>query len=145
MFTTTRTSPQISLRWMRRIMTIVLIISNFATVIWADAAPAQQDPQPSFPIRAAFYYPWFPEAWNQQGFNPFTNYTPSLGFYDASQAVTKKHIAAMQYGGIQAGIASWWGQAQERMDASQDCLKQPLEPISAGQSITRRKVRAILP
>jgi hypothetical protein len=91
-------------------MTIILIVSNFATTILADAAPIQADPQPSFPIRAAFYYPWFPEAWNQQGFNPFTNYNPSLGFYDASQAVTTKHIAAMQYGGIQAGIASWWGQ-----------------------------------
>jgi hypothetical protein len=91
-------------------MTMVLIISNFATVMWADAAPIQPDTQPSFPIRAAFYYPWFPEAWKQQGFNPFTNYNPSLGFYDASQAVTKQHIAAMQYGGIQAGIASWWGQ-----------------------------------
>jgi hypothetical protein len=76
----------------------------------ADAAPIQADTQPSFPIRAAFYYPWFPEAWNQQGFNPFTNYNPSLGFYDASQAVTRQHIAAMQYSGIQAGIASWWGQ-----------------------------------
>ena len=110
MFTTTRSSTSNSLRWMRRIMTMLLIVSNFATVMWADAAPALQDPQPSFPIRAAFYYPWFPEAWNQQGFNPFTNYNPSLGFYDASQTVTKQHIAAMQYGGIQAGIASWWGQ-----------------------------------
>src|SRR5215211_7573527 len=110
MFAITRTSTQKTLRWLRRIMTIVLIISNFATVMLAEAAPAMPDSQPSFPIRAAFYYPWFPEAWNQQGFNPFTNYKPSLGFYDASQAVTKQHIAAMQYGGIQAGIASWWGQ-----------------------------------
>src|SRR6185295_17738033 len=23
--------------------------------------------QPRFPIRAAFYYPWFPEAWRQRG------------------------------------------------------------------------------
>jgi len=110
MFTTTRSSTPQALRWMRRLMTMLLIISNFATVMMADAAPAQQDSQPSFPIRAAFYYPWFPEAWNQQGFNPFTNYNPSLGFYDASQTVTRQHIAAMQYGGIQAGIASWWGQ-----------------------------------
>ena len=110
MFTITRSSTPQSLRWMRRIMTMLLIVSNFASVMMADAAPAQQDPQPSFPIRAVFYYPWFPEAWNQQGFNPFTNYNPSLGFYDASLAVTRQHIAAMQYGGIQAGIASWWGQ-----------------------------------
>jgi acid phosphatase type 7 len=110
MFTLTRASAQKTLRWMRRLMTMLLIVSNFATVMLADAASVQPDTQPSFPIRAAFYYPWFPEAWNQQGYNPFTNYNPSLGFYDDSQTVTKKHIAAMQYGGIQVGIASWWGQ-----------------------------------
>jgi hypothetical protein len=113
MFTTTRISLHQSLRWLRRAMTIILILSNLTTTILADAASVQADTQPSFPIRAAFYYPWFPEAWNQQGFNPFTNYNPSLGFYDASQAVTKQHIAAMQYGGIQVGIASWWGQGSK--------------------------------
>ncbi len=113
MLPTTRISLPSSLRWLRRVVTMILILSNFATTILADAAPVQADTQPSFPIRAAFYYPWFPEAWNQQGFNPFTNYNPSLGFYDASQAVTKQHIAAMQYGGIQAAIASWWGQGSK--------------------------------
>jgi hypothetical protein len=116
MFTTTRISLPSSLRWLRRAVTMILILSNFATTMLADAAPVQADTQPSFPIRAAFYYPWFPEAWNQQGFNPFTNYNPSLGFYDASQAVSKQHIAAMQYGGIQAGIASWWGQGSRTDD-----------------------------
>ena len=68
------------------------------------------DIQPSFPIRASFYYPWFPEGWKQQGYNPFTNYTPSLGFYNGSDiTVVRKQIAAMQYGGQEAGIASWWG------------------------------------
>ena len=67
--------------------------------------------QPSFPMRAAFYYPWFPEAWNQQGLSPFTKYLPSLGYYDgASLTVVQKQVAAMQYGHIAAGIASWWGQ-----------------------------------
>jgi len=65
----------------------------------------------SFPIRAAFYYPWFPEGWDQQGLNPFTRYHPSLGFYDSSNASTvATQIRAMQYGHIQVGIASWWGQ-----------------------------------
>ena len=69
------------------------------------------DWQPSFPIRAAFYYPWFPEAWTQLGIMPYTNYTPSLGYYSASdQTILKKHIDMMNYGNIQAGIASWWGQ-----------------------------------
>ena len=72
--------------------------------------PLDGGPQPSLPVRAAFYYPWFPEAWKQQGMNPFTKYNPSLGFYDSSASDTiRKHIQAMQYGGIQVGIASWWG------------------------------------
>jgi hypothetical protein len=79
----------------------------------ATATDAQTDAslQPTFPIRATFYYPWFPEGWNQQGLNPFTQYHPSLGYYDSSSAtVIKSHIASMQYGKIQAAISSWWGQ-----------------------------------
>lgn len=69
------------------------------------------DVQPSFPIRAFFYYPWFPGSWTQQGHFPFTYYNPTLGFYDSSNpAVISQHIEAMRYGGGQAGIASWWGQ-----------------------------------
>jgi hypothetical protein len=64
----------------------------------------------SFPVRAAFYYPWFPNAWTQGGVFPYTHYRPSLGFYDGGNpAVIAQHIAAMQYGGIAVGIASWWG------------------------------------
>jgi hypothetical protein len=70
------------------------------------------DPQPSFPIRAAFYYPWFPEGWNQQGMNPFTAYHPSLGYYDSSASSTlAAHLAAFRYANIDVGISSWWGQA----------------------------------
>ena len=63
-----------------------------------------------FPIRAAFYYPWYPEAWDQSGLYPFTHYNPSLGYYSAdNRQVISDQISAMQYGKIQAGIASWWG------------------------------------
>lgn len=82
----------------------------------ADSKPtaAVVDPQPGFPIRAAFYYPWFPEAWNQQGLDPFTHYNPSLGFYDSSATdVIEQHIQALEYGNVQAGIASWWGQGSK--------------------------------
>ncbi len=75
---------------------------------------AQADWQPSFPIRAAFYYPWFPEAWTQQGIYPYTNYNPQLGFYSSSDStILQEHISMMQYAGIQAGIASWWGQGSK--------------------------------
>jgi hypothetical protein len=76
-----------------------------------QAAAANSQADSTLPLRAAFYYPWFPEAWNQQSTYPYTNYNPVLGFYDSSSAfVIANHIAAMQYGNIQAGIASWWGQ-----------------------------------
>ena len=60
-------------------------------------------------IRAAFYYPWFPDAWAQQGLNPFTNYVPTRGYYSTDVATVSGQIADMQYGGIALGIASWFG------------------------------------
>jgi len=66
--------------------------------------------EPSFPVRAAFYYPWFPQAWRQKGLEPFTHFTPSLGLYSSSDAsVVRRHLADFTYAGIQAGLASWWG------------------------------------
>ncbi len=84
-----------------------------ATSITMPSPSPTSAPLPSLtlPLRLAFYYPWFPEAWTQAGFYPFTNYTPTLGFYDSSSLpVIQQHIADMQYAGIQGGIASWWGQ-----------------------------------
>jgi hypothetical protein len=64
-----------------------------------------------FPIRAAFYYPWFPNSWNQSHMDPFTHYHPALGFYSEDDPqVIQNQVAAMKYGKIQVGIASWWGQ-----------------------------------
>jgi hypothetical protein len=66
------------------------------------------------PIRAAFYYPWYPENWTQSGIYPATRYHPTAGFYSLSDAgaaqLERSQIASMQFGRIQAGIASWWGQ-----------------------------------
>ena len=68
------------------------------------------DTQPSFPIRAAFYYPWFPETWGNLA-TPNTHFHPSLGYYDASSSsVIATHVSQMQGAKITAGIASWWGQ-----------------------------------
>ena len=61
------------------------------------------------PIRAAFYYPWFPEAWHQRGIDPFTQFTPSAGFYGDGRAVFRRQVRQMRYARIDAGIASWWG------------------------------------
>lgn len=68
----------------------------------------------SFPIRAAFYYPWFPEGWTQNNIFPYTNYQPSMGYYSLDDLqVIRQQIGAMMYGNIEAGIASWWGQGSD--------------------------------
>ena len=58
------------------------------------------------PIRAAFYYPWYPETWGSG-----THYNPTLGLYDSySDYVIATHTKEMQDAGLYAGISSWWGQ-----------------------------------
>ena len=75
-----------------------------------SSAHAPADVQPALPLRAAFYYPWYPQHWNQRGFSPYTWYEPLLGWYDSSDSATiRRHVAAMGYGNIKAAIASWWG------------------------------------
>ena len=62
-----------------------------------------------FPIRAAFYYPWFPQTWGSES-DPFTHFNPWEGLYHSDDpALIARHVAGMQYAHIQAGIASWWG------------------------------------
>ncbi len=72
-----------------------------------------EDYQPSFPIRAAFYYPWFPELFTGLG----TKYTPSLGVYDSGDPVAlEAHIQAMVHGKVDAAISSWWGVKEKSED-----------------------------
>ena len=61
-------------------------------------------------IRAAFYYPWFPQTWGSDRQNPFTNYVPTRGRYRTDLSTVRAQIADMQYGRISVGLASWFGQ-----------------------------------
>src|SRR5262245_35440372 len=62
------------------------------------------------PIRAMFYYPWFTETWHAND-----HYRPALGQYSSDNPTTvAAHVAAMRYAGMDAVIASWWGQGQHR-------------------------------
>jgi hypothetical protein len=73
--------------------------------------PPPNATQPAFPIRAAFYYAWYPEAWSRDGgLTTFSKFRPTLGLYDSStRRLAAEHVAAMRYGNIAAGIYSWWG------------------------------------
>jgi hypothetical protein len=60
----------------------------------------------AFPIRAAFYYPWYPENFQPPG----SHYKPTAGDYSVDDPATvDRQIQDMQYDGLQAGIESWWG------------------------------------
>jgi hypothetical protein len=76
----------------------------------AFRGPAADTSQPAFPIRATFYYAWYPEAWFRDPVFPYSRFRPSLGFYGAGDArVVRSHLDAMRYAHLDAGIYSWWG------------------------------------
>lgn len=83
------------------------------TVLWMEGVPREQYTGPSsddmeFPIRGAFYYPWYPQTWKVDGH--LAHYNTSLGLYSSSDPeVARAHVDAMDYGRIQLSIASWWG------------------------------------
>ncbi len=88
---------------------ILTVRQRASTPVPRKPSSSNAQPSRSHPIRAAFFYPWFAEGWNQQGYDPFTRFHPSLGYYAETLYVISRQIRAMQYGHIQAGIASWWG------------------------------------
>jgi hypothetical protein len=63
------------------------------------------------PIRAAYYFPWYDEGWDQFSYLPFTRYTPSLGaYYDQNdQAVLTRHAEWAAHARLDALIPTWRG------------------------------------
>lgn len=68
-------------------------------------------------VRAAFYYPWFPETWAE---TPVAE--PSIGRYASSLGVIQNHVGLMQGAKIQAAVSSWWGQNTPYEPRFQLCL-----------------------
>ena len=72
--------------------------------------PDADTTQPAFPIRAAFYYAWYPEEWWAGEFFPYSFFRPTLDYYsDVDARVVRDHTAAFRYAHLNAGIYSWWG------------------------------------
>jgi len=72
--------------------------------------PDADTTQPSLPIRAAFYYGWYPEAWWRDPVFPYSRFHPTLDYYSADDAkVVRQHTDALRYAHLGAGIYSWWG------------------------------------
>jgi hypothetical protein len=92
---------------------------------------APGDAQPRLPIRAFFYYPWFPETWGSS--HDHTRYHPTLGFYDSSSPqLIRSHLRALEYGHAEVGISSWWKQG-DRPDARLPLLLR--ETAAAGSPV----------
>jgi hypothetical protein len=129
-----RPGTALSLRWPTRrsgraifallILTLLpVILESCAWQTHTEPAPPatvggstlnKDGPRPSSPIRAAFYYQWFPEGWRQAGTFPYTIYTPTAGLYDSGSAATiAAQVMSMRYGNINAAIVSWWGANQK--------------------------------
>ncbi|GAA2712806.1 sigma-70 family RNA polymerase sigma factor [Actinoplanes palleronii] len=71
------------------------------------APPAAADA--TFPVRAAFYYPWYGENFTEVG----SHFHPSAGRYSVDDPATvDRQIKDMRYAGLQAGISSWWGRGK---------------------------------
>jgi hypothetical protein len=68
--------------------------------------PTPSEPTLHFPIRMAFYYPWFPQTWTVGGV--YTHFHPSLGYYSSDDATLQQaHIRALDYAGVDAAISEW--------------------------------------
>jgi len=90
---------------------LAVVLASFVSVGAASAgsAPEQQSApraapaakQPSFPIRAGFYYPWYDQPWA-------SHFVPTLSWYTADDAaVQQAHIRSLEYARLDAGISSW--------------------------------------
>ena len=112
-------------------MCVRLRLFLIASLCALVAVPASAG-APYKPLRIAAYYPWFPEGWTYAEMSPFTHYSPSLGFYDASdKRVIARHVRAMQWGRIRAATYSWWG----RESPTDNRLSQHLE-VAAKRNFT---------
>ena len=97
-----------------RVRFIITPLARGRFAVSGFRGPRANTSQPRFPLRAAFYYPWFPRNWTQQGVYPFSSFRPSLGYYDStSPRVVRTHLEAMRYGNIDVGVYSWWGRGSE--------------------------------
>jgi hypothetical protein len=83
---------------------------RLALPVGRSPAPDPDVQQPRMPIRAAFYYAWFPEAWHQRGLDPFTNFHPLAGRYSSDDPdLLRRHVEELRYARLDAGVVSWFG------------------------------------
>jgi hypothetical protein len=84
----------------------------------ATTSPTTSGSPTQKPLRGAFYYPWYPGAWTQNGTYPYTHYHPTDGYYSSTDpSLIGYEVAGMQYAGLDFAISSWWGQGSREDQA----------------------------
>jgi hypothetical protein len=101
-----RTAPR---RFAHLALRAILVVVLAGVLLGADRGESRlghpPPPEVGWPVRAAFYYPWFPESEHWA-----TRYSPTLGKYDSSDPhVIAAHVAEARYAGLDAFISSYWG------------------------------------
>lgn len=102
---------------MRRMRQVLAAVTSAALLLVMDASVAAPIPGPEpvagadvtaaagEPVRAIFYYPWFPQTWHEDD-----QFTPSRGLYsNDSTEVLDAQFEDMAYAGLDLAISSWWG------------------------------------
>ena len=98
-----------SYRFLRLLVATSLALVVLGGAPAATATDARAVAVARAPIRAIFYYPWFPQTWHATD-----KFHPSAGRYSSSRrAVVDKHMADLAFAGEQAVIASWWGRGNQ--------------------------------
>lgn len=97
-------------RFLQLALSAMLVVVLAGVLLGADRGEPQLGPPPlhtnvGWPVRAAFYYPWYPESEHWA-----TRYQPSLGKYDSGNPrIVATHVAQARYAGLNAFISSYWG------------------------------------
>lgn len=85
------------------------------TFVWMQGIPRREytGPPPGsdlrYPIRGAFYYPWYPETW-RVATGDLARFEPDIAYYHSGDPeVVRSHIDSLEYGKIELGIFSWFG------------------------------------
>jgi hypothetical protein len=88
----------------RRMSAFAVILAVAAAVLVGSVGVGHAADR-TLPVKATFYYPWFPETWHTND-----HYHPTLGNYESgNMTVLASHVAMMKYAGMDAAISSWWG------------------------------------
>jgi hypothetical protein len=97
-------------RFIQMVLSAILVVVLAGVLLGADRGEPGpgRPPLPAdvgWPVRAAFYYPWYPESEHWA-----TWYQPSLGKYDSSNPrILATHVAQARYARLDAFISSYWG------------------------------------